>query len=114
MATTNLNIRTDKAIKDQAEEIFNELGLNMTTAVKDLKLAKKQNKNLDKLFEVIDILANGGTLEAKYRDHDLTGNYKGTRECHIEPDWLLIYEIQNNVLVLMLYRLGTHSELFKK
>ena len=80
---------------------------------KDLKLAKKQNKNLDKLFEVIDILANGGTLEAKYRDHDLTGNYKGTRECHIEPDWLLIYEIQNNVLVLMLYRLGTHSELFK-
>ena len=73
---------------------------------KDLKLAKKQNKNLDKLFEVIDILANGGTLEAKYRDHDLTGNYKGTRECHIEPDWVLIYEIQNNVLVLMLYRLG--------
>ena len=67
-----------------------------------------------KLFEVIDILANGGTLDAKYRDHDLTGNYKGTRECHIEPDWLLIYEIQNNVLVLMLYRLGTHSELFKK
>ena len=45
---------------------------------KDLKLAKKQNKNLDKLFEVIDILANGGTLEAKYRDHDLTVNYKGT------------------------------------
>ena len=81
---------------------------------KDLKLAKKQNKNLDKLFEVIGILANGGTLEAKYRDHDLTGNYKGTRECHVEPDWLLIYEIQNNVLVLMLYRLGTHSELFQK
>ena len=46
---------------------------------KDLKLAKKQNKDLDKLFEVIDILANGGTLDAKYRDHDLTGNYKGTR-----------------------------------
>ncbi|WP_371820602.1 type II toxin-antitoxin system YafQ family toxin [Falcatimonas sp. MSJ-15] len=51
-------------------------------------------KNLDKLFEVIDILANGDTLEAKYRDHDLTGNYKGTRECHIEPDWLLIIVIQ--------------------
>ena len=66
---------------------------------KDLKLAKKQNKNLDKLFEVIDILANGGTLEAKYRDHDLTGNYKGTRECHIEPDWLLIYEIRGEVLL---------------
>ena len=81
---------------------------------KDLKLAKKQRKNLDKLFEVIDILANGGTLDAKYRDHDLTGNYKGTRECHIEPNWLLIYEIHDDVLVLMLYRLGTHSELFKK
>ena len=78
-----------------------------------MKLAKKQNKNLDKLFEVIDILANGGTLDAKYRDHDLTGNYKGTRECHIEPDWLLIYEICGDVLVLMLYRLGSHSELFQ-
>ena len=80
---------------------------------KDLKLAKKQNKNLDKLFEVIGILANGGTLDAKYRDHDLTGNYKGTRECHIEPDWLLIYEICGDVLVLMLYRLSSHSELFQ-
>ena len=57
---------------------------------RDLKLAKKQNKNLDKLYEVIDVLANGGTLDAKYRDHDLTGKYKGTRECHIEPDWLLL------------------------
>ena len=81
---------------------------------KDLKLARKQNKKLDKLFDVITILANGGTLDVKYRDHALTGTYKDTRECHIEPDWLLIYEIQNNVLVLMLYRIGSHSELFKK
>ena len=81
---------------------------------KDLKLAKKQNKDLEKLFEVVNILADGGTLDAKYRDHDLSGNYKGTRECHIEPDWLLVYEIRDDVLVLMLYRLGTHSELFKK
>lgn len=81
---------------------------------KDLKLAKKQNRNLEKLFEIIDILAKGEPLDAKYRDHELTGNYKGTRECHIDPDWLLIYEIIDNVLVLMLYRLGTHSELFKK
>ena len=81
---------------------------------KDLKLAKKQNKSLVKLFEVIDVLANDGTLDAKYRDHDLSGNYKGTRECHVEPDWLLIYERQDGVLVLMLYRLGTHSELFKR
>ena len=81
---------------------------------KDLKLAKKQNKDLGKLFEVIDILANGETLDAKYKDHSLTGNYRGTRECHIEPDWLLIYEIRGDVLVLMHYRLGSHSELFKK
>ena len=70
--------------------------------------------DVQQLFEVIDILANGGRLDAKYRDQELTCNYKGTRECHIEPDWLLIYEIRNNILVLMLYRLGTHSELFKK
>ena len=81
---------------------------------KDLKLAKKQNKNLEKLFEVIDILAIGGTLDAKYKDHELIGNYKGTRECHIEPNWLLIYEIRDNVMVLILYRIGTHSELFNK
>lgn len=81
---------------------------------KDLKLAKKQGKDLDKLFEVISILANGEKLDTKFKDHDLSGSYKGTRECHIEPDWLLIYEIDNNTLVLMLYRLGTHSELFKK
>ena len=78
---------------------------------KDLKLAKKQHKNLDKLFEVVETLANGSTLEAKYRDHNLTGNYKGTRECHIEPDWLLVYEIYNDILVLILTRLGTHSKL---
>ena len=57
---------------------------------KDVKLAKKQNKDLDKLFEVVNTLANDGTLDARYRDHDLSGNYKGTRECHIEPDWLLV------------------------
>ena len=84
------------------------------THLSEYEKCEKQNKNLDKLFEVIDILANGGMLEAKYRDHDLTGNYKGTREYHIEPDWLLIYEIRGEVLLLMLYRLGSHSELFKK
>ena len=81
---------------------------------KDIKLAKKQNKDLNKLFDVVNILAEGGILEVKYRDHYLSGEYKGTRECHVEPDWLLVYEIQNDVLVLILYRLGTHSELFKK
>lgn len=81
---------------------------------KDLKLAKKQNKDIEKLFEVVELLANGEKLDFKYKDHDLSGNYKGTRECHIEPDWLFVYEYQNDVLVLMLYRLGSHSELFKK
>ncbi len=81
---------------------------------KDLKLAKKQNKDIEKLFEVVELLANGEKLDFKYKDHDLSGNYKGTRKCHIEPDWLLVYEYQNDVLVLMLYRLGSHSELFKK
>ena len=80
---------------------------------KDLKLAKKQGKNLDKLFDVVERLANGETLEAKFRDHDLSGDYKGCRECHIDPDWLLIYEIFDDVLVLLLNRVGSHSELFK-
>ena len=57
-------------------------------------------------------LANGESLDVKYRDHDLHGEYEGTRECHIEPDWLLIYEIRHNILVLMLNRVGSHSELF--
>ena len=80
---------------------------------KDLKLAKKQGKNLDKLYTVINKLANDETLERKYKDHNLSGNYKNCRECHIEPDWLLIYEIIEDVLVLILYRTGSHSELFK-
>lgn len=79
---------------------------------KDIKLAKKQGKDLDKLFRIIEKLAQGKTLEAKYRDHSLTGDYKGTRECHIEPDWLLIYEIIEDVLVLSLQRIGSHSDLF--
>ncbi len=79
---------------------------------KDLKLAKKQGKDTEKLFAVIEQLANGEALEERYRDHGLTGDYKGCRECHIEPDWLLIYEIADDVLVLMLYRVGSHATLF--
>lgn len=80
---------------------------------KDLKLAKKQGKDIDRLFEVINKLSNGETLESNYRDHELTGNYKGCRECHIAPDWLLVYEVIDDVLVLMLYRISSHSELFR-
>ena len=77
-----------------------------------MKLAKKQGKDIEKLFAVVEKLANGEALEVKFRDHDLSGDYKGCRDCHIEPDWLLIYEVVNDVLVLMLYRVGSHSELF--
>lgn len=80
---------------------------------RDLKLAEKQGKDTERLFRVVERLANGETLEPKYRDHDLTGNYKGCRECHIAPDWLLVYEVVEDVLVLMLYRTGIHSELFR-
>ena len=79
---------------------------------KDIKLAKKQNKNLDKLLKVIDLLSNGEKLEAKYRDHDLSGNYKGTRECHIEPDWLLIYRVEDDRLIIIATETGTHADLF--
>ena len=81
---------------------------------KDIKLLKKQGKNIEKLYEIINILAYGEELDAKYRDHNLIGNYKGYRECHIEPDWLLIYKVMQNILILTLSRTGSHSELFKK
>lgn len=80
---------------------------------KDLKLAKKQGKDTNKLFGVIEKLANGESLEEKYRDHDLTGEYKGCRECHVEPDWLLIYEVMEDMIILLLYRVGSHSDLFR-
>lgn len=79
---------------------------------KDLKQAKKQQKNIEKLFSVIEQISNGIPLEEKYHDHNLNGDYKNCRECHVEPDWLLIYEIIDDVLVLVLTRLGSHSDLF--
>ncbi len=79
---------------------------------KDLKKAQKQGRDTDKLFYIIEKLANDEPLEAKFRDHSLIGNYKNCRECHIEPDWLLIYEIIDDILVLILYRTGSHSDLF--
>ena len=79
---------------------------------KDLKKASKRNLKIEKLEKVIDIIANGEMLSEKYRDHELSGNYSGCRECHIELDWLLIYEIHNDKLILILTRTGTHSDLF--
>ncbi len=78
---------------------------------KDLKLMKKRGYDENKLWDIVENIANGISLPAKNRDHALTGNYIGCRECHIEPDWLLVYEIQNNELLLVLMRTGTHSDL---
>ena len=80
---------------------------------KNLKQAKKQGKDIEKLFDIIEKIAKDETLDEKYRDHSLAGNYKGTRECHKEPDFLLIYEKIEKVLVLSLVRTGSHSDLFK-
>lgn len=80
---------------------------------KDIKKAKKQGKDLDKLFNVIEMLSNDEPLPPKYKDHSLSGNYIGVRECHIEPDWLLIYSIKDDVLILVLNRVGSHTDLFK-
>ena len=80
---------------------------------KDLKQAKKQGKDIEKLFDIVEKIAKDETLDEKYRDHSLAGNYHGTRECHVEPDFLLIYEKIEDVLVLSLIRTGSHSDLFK-
>ena len=79
---------------------------------KDLKLAQKRGYNLGLLTEVLEILASGKQLPPKYKDHALLGSYAGCRECHITPDWLLIYEIIEEQVILYLTRTGTHSDLF--
>lgn len=79
---------------------------------KDYKRVIKRGYNAKLLEEIIEKLANGEKLPEKNKDHSLSGNYTGCRECHITPDWLLIYEINNNDLILYLTRTGTHSDLF--
>lgn len=89
--------------------------LKFTTAYKkSYKLMKKRGLDLSLLDEVVDVLHRGLTLDEKYRDHELTGSFKGFREYHIKPDWLLIYLIENDVLTLTLVDTGTHSDIFKK
>jgi len=79
---------------------------------RDLKLARKRGYDLSLLGVVVDMLAAGNELPEKYRDHSLSGNFAGCRECHITPDWLLIYEIADEELILYLTRTGKHSDLF--
>ncbi|WP_314851725.1 type II toxin-antitoxin system YafQ family toxin [uncultured Solobacterium sp.] len=79
---------------------------------KDLKRIQKRGYDITLLKDVLNLLVNGKALPIKYKDHNLSGNFKGCRECHITPDWLLIYEISENELILYLTRTGTHSDLF--
>ena len=79
---------------------------------KDLKLAQKRNYDMNKMKDVLILLKSGKKHPAKYKDHELKGDWKGFRELHISPDWLLIYTKNKTELILTLTRTGTHSDLF--
>jgi mRNA interferase YafQ len=79
---------------------------------KSFKRVKKRGLNINLMQMVVDTLLEGRQLEEKYQDHELKGRYKGFRECHIQPDWLLIYLIENDILTLTLVDTGTHADLF--
>ncbi|RGH88484.1 type II toxin-antitoxin system YafQ family toxin [Ruminococcus sp. AM28-29LB] len=79
---------------------------------KDFKRIKKRGYDISRLEKIVELLANEVPLPEQFKDHNLSGNYNGFRECHIAPDWLLIYQINNNELVLVLSRTGSHSDLF--
>ena len=81
---------------------------------KDYKLAMKREQNINLLDNIIRLLAKGEPLPETNRDHALSGNRIGHRECHIQSDWLLVYHVDNDILVLTLTRTGTHSDLFGK
>ncbi|HIQ96328.1 MAG TPA: type II toxin-antitoxin system YafQ family toxin [Candidatus Limivivens merdigallinarum] len=88
--------------------------VKFTTAYKkSYKLMKKRGLDLSLLDNVVDMLRQGRQLDAKYRDHELSGKLKGFRECHIKPDWLLVYLIENDILTLTLVETGTHADIFK-
>lgn len=80
---------------------------------KELRKAVKRGLDLNVFESIVDALAQGKRLPPKNKDHELIGNYKGYRECHIQNDWLLIYKIYNDELILSLERTGTHSDLFR-
>ncbi|MGI5900625.1 MAG: type II toxin-antitoxin system YafQ family toxin [Christensenellales bacterium] len=81
---------------------------------KDYKLAMKRGQNINLLDDIIRLLAKGEPLPETNRDHALSGNWNGHRECHIQSDWLLVYRVDDDILVLTLARTGTHSDLFGK
>ncbi|MBO4440436.1 MAG: type II toxin-antitoxin system YafQ family toxin [Spirochaetaceae bacterium] len=79
---------------------------------KAYKKAIKRGKDISKLEKVVALLADGETLPVQYKNHSLSGNYEGFKECHIEPDWLLVYRYLDNVLILELFDTGSHTDLF--
>lgn len=79
---------------------------------KDFKRIKQRGYDISRLEKIVELLANEVPLSEQFKDHNLSGNYNGFRECHIAPDWLLIYQVNNNELVLVLSRTGSHSDLF--
>lgn len=79
---------------------------------KDFKRIKKRGYDISRLEKIVELLAKEVPLPEQFKDHNLSGNYNGFRECHIAPDWLLIYQVNNNELVLVLSRTGSHSDLF--
>ena len=79
---------------------------------KDYKLAQKRGVDVEELFKVIELLQKQKPLPPEKKDHLLHGNYKGYRECHVRPDLLLIYKVNNKELELLLFRSGTHSDLY--
>ena len=81
---------------------------------RDLKQIQRQGRDVNALWSVVDTIAREEPLDKKYQDHALTGEFRGHRECHIEPDWLLIYRIDSRGLVLTLVRTGSHSSLLGK
>lgn len=81
---------------------------------RDYKLAIKRNSDIALLDDIIRALSRGEKLPEKNKDHELSGNWIGHRECHIQPDWLLVYRIDNDILALILTRTGTHSDIFGK
>ena len=92
----------------------NKYDITMSNRFKrGIKAAKKRGLDLNLLFPVVHDLANDIPLDSKYRDHQLIGNMSQFRECHISPDWLLVYEKTENTLVLYLYATGTHTDLLE-
>ena len=81
---------------------------------KDAKLMQKRGKDMNKLIEVLALLAEGNPLPAKYKDHQLIGNLSDFRECRIEPDWLLLYQIYDDILIISAAATGSHADLLVK